>query len=79
MKCPFFALEGGRGQVMAYFLVSLANKNNLNLCIDYAMAGFTNSINGAWTFVEINEGDYISFLYGARAHNLYQVEKKIAF
>lgn len=64
---------------MAYFLISLANRGNLDLCIDYAMAGFTNSINGAWTFVEIDEGDYISFLYGARAHNLYQVEKKIAF
>ena len=63
---------------MAYFLISLANRGNLDLCIDYAMAGFTNSINGAWTFVEIDEGDYISFLYGARAHNLYQVEKKIA-
>lgn len=64
---------------MAYFLVSVSNKTNLDLCIKYAMAGFTNSINGAWTFVEINEGDYISFLYGARAYNLYQVEKKVAF
>jgi len=64
---------------MAYFLISLANRENLDLCIDFAMAGFTNSINGAWTFVEINEGDYISFLYGAKAHNLYLVEKKTAF
>ena len=64
---------------MAYFLISVSNKTNLDLCIEYAMAGFTNSINGAWTFMEINEGDYISFLYGARAYNLYQVEKKIAF
>lgn len=43
------------------------------------MAGFTSSISGAWTFLEINEGDYISFLYGARVHNLYRVEKKVAF
>lgn len=64
---------------MAYFLISVSNKNNLNLCIRYAMAGFTNSINGAWTFVEIRKGDYISFLYGAKAYNLYQVKDKIAF
>lgn len=64
---------------MAYFLISVSNRTNLDLCIKYAMAGFTNSISGAWTFVEINEGDYISFLYGARVHNLYRVEKKVAF
>lgn len=63
---------------MAYYLISVSNKINLDLCIKYALAGFTNSISGAWTFVEINEGDYISFLYGARAYNLYQVEKKVA-
>lgn len=52
---------------MSYFLISVSNRKNLELCIKYAMAGFTNSINGAWTFVEINEGDFISFLYGAKA------------
>ncbi|MBI4116152.1 hypothetical protein HY449_00225 [Candidatus Pacearchaeota archaeon] len=61
-----------------YFLVSVSNRENLNLCISHALAGFTNSINGLWTFYEINEGDYISFLYAARAHNLYQVIKKEA-
>lgn len=64
---------------MTYFLISVSNKNNLDLCIRYAMAGFTNSVNGAWTFVEIQKGDYISFLYGAKAYNLYQVRDKIAF
>lgn len=64
---------------MAYFLVSVSNRRNLSLCIKHALAGFTNSINGAWTFVEINKGDYISFLYGARAHNLYKVERKLAY
>lgn len=63
---------------MNYFLISVSNRKNLELCIKYAMAGFTNSINGAWTFVEINEGDFISFLYGAKAFNLYKVKKKIA-
>jgi hypothetical protein len=62
----------------SYFLISVSNKQNLDICIKYALAGFTNSINGLWTYSELNEGDYISFLYGARAHNLYTVEKKEA-
>jgi len=62
-----------------YFLVSLSNHLNLKLCIDHAMAGFTNSINGFWTFVEIEVGDYISFLYGARVKNLYRVVRKAAY
>lgn len=64
---------------MSYFLISVSNKKNLDLCTKHALAGFTNSINGSWTFVEINKGDYISFLYGARAHNLYKVEEKNAY
>lgn len=63
---------------MAYFLVSISNRKNLELCVKYALAGFTNSINGVWTFSEIQEGDFISFLYGAKAHNLYRVEGKEA-
>lgn len=63
---------------MAYFLTSVSTKINLELCIKYALAGFTNSINGLWTFVEIQEGDFISFLYGARVYNLYKVVKKEA-
>ncbi|MBC7110271.1 MAG: hypothetical protein H5T46_04620, partial [Archaeoglobi archaeon] len=51
----------------------------MEVCIKYALAGFTNSVNGLWTFLDINEGDYISFLYGARAKNLYRVVKKIAY
>lgn len=63
---------------MAYFFVSVSTRKNLELCIKHALAGFTNSINGVWTFSEIQEGDFISFLYGAKAHNLYQVEGKEA-
>ncbi|HLE75287.1 MAG TPA: hypothetical protein VI864_04495 [Candidatus Bathyarchaeia archaeon] len=62
----------------SYFLVSLSNRMNLDLCIKYALAGFPNTLNGVWTFSDIRNGDYISFLYGARAHNLYRVEKKEA-
>ncbi|MHC4104748.1 MAG: hypothetical protein ACYSR9_07410, partial [Planctomycetota bacterium] len=62
----------------SYFLISLSNRVNLDLCIKYALAGFTDSINGLWTFLDIKEGDYISFLYGAKAHNLYVVQTKEA-
>lgn len=61
-----------------YFLVSLSNRTNLDLCIRYALAGFTDSANGFWTFLEIDEGDFISFLYGARVWNLYRVKSKVA-
>ena len=44
-----------------YFLISVSNKENLELCIRYAMAGFTNSINGLWTFWDIKEGDMPPF------------------
>ena len=62
-----------------YFLVSVSNRKNLELCVKYALAGFTNSINGLWAFLDIDVGDYISFLYGARVRNLYKVVKKVAF
>lgn len=65
-------------QKPSYFLVSVSNKENLELCKKYALAGFTNSINGLWTYSELQDGDFISFLYGARAHNLYRIEKKEA-
>jgi hypothetical protein len=62
-----------------YFLLSVSNKDNLELCLKYALAGFTNSINGFWTYIDIEVGDYVSFLYGARVRNLYKVIKKEAF
>lgn len=62
-----------------YFLISVSNRKNLELCVRYALAGFTNSINGLWAFLDIDVGDYISFLYGARVRNLYKVVKKVAF
>ena len=62
-----------------YFLISVSTRENLELCKKYNLAGFTNSVNGVWTFYEINEGDFISFLYAAKVHNLYKVERKAAF
>ncbi len=63
---------------MAYFLVSVSTRENLLLCQEHLLAGFTNSINGLWTFLDIQEGDFLSFLYGARVHNLYRVIRKMA-
>jgi len=63
---------------MAYFLISVSNRTNLELCIRHGLAGFTNSVNGLWTFCEVEEGDFISFLYGARVFNLYRVREKAA-
>lgn len=64
---------------MSYFLLAVSNRTNLDLCIRYALAGFTDSISGLWTYLDIQEGDYVSFLYGARVYNLYQVVAKAAY
>jgi hypothetical protein len=62
----------------SYFLVSVSTRENLDLCIRYALAGFPSGESGAWTFCEIEDGDFVSFLYGARAHNLYLVQRREA-
>ncbi|MEX0800937.1 MAG: hypothetical protein WD379_06970 [Dehalococcoidia bacterium] len=64
---------------MAYFLLAVSTRHNLDLCIKHALAGFTDSISGLWTFLDIQEGDFVSFLYGARAYNLYQVSRRAAY
>lgn len=60
----------------SYFLISVSTRENLDLCVKYSLAGFLSGHSGAWTFCEIEEGDFVSFLYGARAHNLYRVDKR---
>ncbi len=62
----------------SYFLISVSTRENLELCIKHGLAGFPSGENGAWTFCEIQQGDFVSFLYGARAHNLYKVAKREA-
>ena len=61
-----------------YYLIAVSNKKNIELCMRYGIPGFMNSINGAWTFLDINVGDFITFICGARAFNLYKVSKKMA-
>lgn len=56
-----------------YFLISVSTRLNLELCIKHGLAGFPSSAKGAWTFEEIQEGDFLSFLHGAKAYNLYRV------
>jgi hypothetical protein len=62
----------------SYFLISVSTHENLELCIEYGLAGFPSGESGAWTYCEIREGDLVSFLYGAKAHNLYKVVKREA-
>lgn len=47
----------------AYFLVAVSNKLNLDLRVRHALAGFSNSGTGVWAYVDIREGDYISFVF----------------
>lgn len=61
-----------------YFLVAVSTQENLDLCMKYAYAGFPDTLNGLWAYLDIKIGDYISFLYGAKAYNLYKVVKKDA-
>ncbi len=63
---------------MAYFFIAVSTRENLDLCKAYAVAGFPGSSSGAWAYSEIQESDFVTFLYGARAHNLYQVVSKAA-
>jgi hypothetical protein len=62
----------------SYFFVALSNKANLELCVKYSLAGFPSSTSGMWAYSDIEEGDFVSFVYGARAYNLYKVERKEA-
>lgn len=62
----------------SYFLISVSTRENLELCIRHGLAGFPSGENGAWTFCEIENGDFVSFLYGARVYNLYRVTEREA-
>ncbi len=64
---------------MAYYLIAVSTRHNLDLCVRYALAGFTGSLNGAWAYCDIQEGDFVSFLYGATAFNLYRVDRRSAY
>ncbi|MBB6062666.1 hypothetical protein HNP65_001104 [Thermosipho japonicus] len=60
-----------------FFIVILSNEENLKKCIENNIAGFPETDNGIWAYLDINEGDYVSFYYNGRIFNLYKVEKKL--
>ena len=62
-----------------YYLIAVLREDYLRTCLEYGWAGFSNSINGFWAFSDIDVGDYVSFLYGARIINLYEVVDKVAY
>lgn len=62
----------------SYFFVAVSTQQNLKLCREYGLAGFPSSQNGAWTFADIENGDFVSFVYGANAYDLYEVVEKKA-
>jgi hypothetical protein len=69
---------GGGDSHPSYFLVAVSTVENLADCREYCLAGFPETGNGAWTFADIAPGDYVSFLYGATAHDLYRVTDRRA-
>lgn len=62
----------------SYFLISVSTRENLELCKKYALEGFMDNTSGVWTFSDVRVDDFVSFLYGAKAHNLYKVKEKVA-
>lgn len=63
---------------MGYFFAALSTRENLEKCKELLLAGFPETKNGVWAYVDIDVGDFVSFLYGARAHGLYEVTEKLA-
>lgn len=63
----------------SYFLIAVSTRTNLDDCVKYGLAGFPRSGPGLWAFLDVREGDYVSFLRGARVRNLYRVSEKRAF
>ena len=61
-----------------YFLIAVSTRENLERCRAHRMAGFPGSLPGFWAFVDIQVGDFVSFLYGARVYDLYRVVEKVA-
>lgn len=58
--------------------MAVSNRENLKLCLEWAMAGFPDTVNGVWAYCDIKPGDFLTFLYGAKAYNLYRVVRKEA-
>lgn len=62
----------------SYFFIAVSTAENLARCREYGLAGFPDSQNGAWTFADVEVGDYVTFVYGATAYDLYRVADRRA-
>ncbi|MFB3164721.1 hypothetical protein ABLO26_25505 [Neobacillus sp. 179-J 1A1 HS] len=65
-----------KGLKSKYYLVIVSNLENLDLCINHAIAGFPETKEGQWAFLDINVGDYVSFYYNGKIFGLFMVEDK---
>ncbi|WP_449241992.1 hypothetical protein, partial [Desulfovibrio sp.] len=59
-----------------FFIIALSNEHNFNVCREHAIAGFPETDNGQWAYLDIDEGDYISFYFNGHLCDLFMVEKK---
>lgn len=59
-----------------YFIVLLSTRENLEICRNHRMAGFPDTENGRWAFVDIELGDYVSFYHSYHLYDLCQVKAK---
>lgn len=61
-----------------YFFAALSFRSHLDKCRELSLAGFPTSSTGSWAFVDIAVGDRLSFIFGARAIDLFEVVGKAA-
>ncbi|OLE54964.1 MAG: hypothetical protein AUG51_04805 [Acidobacteria bacterium 13_1_20CM_3_53_8] len=66
----------GRKIFPKLFVVVLSHERNLEICRDSCTAGFPDTFNGQWAYLDIDEGDYISMYFNGRLLDLYIVERK---
>ena len=59
-----------------YFIIILSSEENLYKCINNKTAGFPETTNGKWAYLDINKGDFLSFYYNGRIFHLYRVNNK---
>jgi hypothetical protein len=58
------------------FVVALSTDRNLQLCRSSRTAGFPDTKPGRWAYLDVEEGDYVTFYYNGRLWDLYRVTRK---
>lgn len=59
-----------------FYVIALSGEGNLNICRSSFTAGFPDTANGRWAYLDIDEGDYVSMYFNGRLWDLYSVERK---